>query len=567
MLTELRIASFALIDHLHLEFPQGFIALTGETGAGKSLLIDALELIAGGRASSEHIRSDTEQATVEAAFSLPFGSPVRAYLREHDLLVTDEDDLIIRRVLSRTGKNKTYINGALVPIQTVQTLTSHLLDIHGQHDQQSLLSVQAQLDALDGFGKSKDAREKYAQIYREWREHEQALADRIAKREELGRHREMKQFQYQELRDANLQLGEEEALTQEHQRLRHRERIGELVEQAYQLLYESDASVVSQFQVISNNIQELERIDSSVKEWSQLGETASLMLREYAESLRSYRETLEYDPERLGELDDRIAKLQRLKKKYQRSVEELIELYEELKDELGGGSDVEQQITELCKQVEVLRAQVKKRAQDLSKKRQQAAKKIEEKIAGELTELEMKNVRLTVQIHTMSDVEKFGPTGKDAIEFMFSANPGEPLHPLAKIASGGELSRVMLAMKSVLSEADEIPVLIFDEVDAGVGGGVGSVIGKRLRDIAQFHQVFCITHLPQLASQAHSHYYIEKEVKANKAVTHVHRLDDQEREDEISRMLGGSEVTKAVRQTAIEMLESAISPKHRKSTP
>ncbi len=565
MLTELRISNFALIDRLHLEFPEGFIVLSGETGAGKSLLIDALELIAGGRASAEHIRSGAEQATIEAAFSLSPNSPLIGHLQEQDLLSSGEEELIIRRVLSRTGKNKTYVNGSLTPIQGVQTLARSLLDIHGQHDQQSLLSVQAQLDVLDSFGRTKTLRETYAQTYQEWRQTEHILAETIGKREEQGRHLEMKQFQYQELREANLQVGEEEALTQEHQRLRYSERIGELVEQAYQLLYENDASVVSQLQTITNNVQELESIDSSVKEWSPLGETAAVTLREYADGLRNYRETLEYDPERLGELDDRIAKLQRLKKKYNASVDKLLVLQEELQSELHGGTDIEQQIEQLRKKGEVLRNQIEKLAQDLSGKRQKAAKELEKKIAKELTALKMDNVHLTVQIEELSDVEQFGPSGKDSVEFLFSANPGEPLYPLAKIASGGELSRVMLAMKSVLSEADEIPVLVFDEVDAGVGGGVGGVIGRRLRDVSQYHQVFCITHLPQLASQAHAHYHIEKEVKGNKTVTRVRQLNGKERENEISRMLSGTDVTKAVRQTAAEMLETAISPKKRKS--
>ncbi|GJL54145.1 MAG: DNA repair protein RecN [Nitrospirales bacterium] len=566
MLTELRISNFALIDQLHLEFPEGFIVLTGETGAGKSLLVDALELIAGGRASAEHIRSGAEQATIEAAFTLPSNSPLIVQLREQDLLSDEGTDLIIRRVLSRNGKNKTYINGALTPIQGVQALTCYLLDIHGQHDQQSLLSAQAQLDVLDGFGRTKTLRDAYTQTFQDWRRQKHALADKIAKRDEQDRHLEMKQFQLHELQEARLQAGEEETLTQEHQRLRYRERIGEIVEQSYQRLYEGEASVVEQFQVITTHIQELETIDASVKEWSSLGETVAVTLREYTDGLRQYRDTLEYDPERLGELDDRIAKLQRLKKKYTASIDELMLLQQELEGELSGNADVEQQIEQLQQQVNALCGQVEKTAQTLSGNREDAARKLEKRISEELTELKMSNVRLSVQIDAMSDVETFGPTGKDVVEFMFSANPGEPLHPLAKIASGGELSRVMLAMKSVLSEADEIPVLVFDEVDAGVGGGVGCVIGKRLRDVAQYHQVFCITHLPQLASQAHAHFHIEKEVSENKTVTRVRQLDDKERENEISRMLGGVEVTTAVRQMAAEMLKTAVHPKKRKST-
>ena len=566
MLTELRISNFALIEQLQLEFPQGFIVLTGETGAGKSLLVDALELIAGGRASVEHIRSGAEQASIEAAFSLPVNYALIDQLHEQDLLNPGENELIVRRVLSRTGKNKTYINGSLTPIQGVQELTRSLLDIHGQHDQQSLLSAQAQLDVLDGFAGTKTLRETYRQTYQEWRQQEQRLAEMRAKREEHGRLQEMKQLQYQELQEANLQPGEDEKLAQEYQRRRHSERIGELVEQAYQLLYEGDASVIEQLQLITSRIEELETIDESVKEWSSLGKSGTAVLRELADGLRDYRETLEYEPRRLEELDERIAKLQRLKKKYTATVEELIVLRDELEEELGSGSDVEQQIGRLHQEVQTLCSRVEKIAKDLSRKRRKAGEKLEKQIAAELTELKMKNVRLCIRVDELVDVEAFGPTGNNTVEFMFSANPGEPLHPLGKIASGGELSRVMLAMKSVLAGADEIPVLIFDEVDAGVGGGVGSVIGKRLRDLSQYHQVFCITHLPQLASQAHAHYHIEKEVENNKTITLVRQLDEKEREDEISRMLGGLEVTKAVRQTAAEMLKSAAVPKKKKSS-
>jgi DNA repair protein RecN (Recombination protein N) len=563
MLTELRISNFALFDQLHLEFPNGFLALTGETGGGKSLLVDALVLLTGGRASAEHIRSDAKEATLEAGFSIARNLSLVRYLRERDFLPPDDQELIIRRVLTRSGKNKTYVNGSLAPLQVVQDIARWLIDIHSQHDQQSLLALSAQLEVLDGFGETKDLRNRYTKAYLHWKEKERELSNILTRQVEQKGRQEFLEYQLQELESANLLEGEEEALHQEYQRLKHAGRIGELTNGAYQILYEGEEAVLGNLRSILQSINELAEIDPTVESWVRLGESASISLQELTEELRKYREELDYDPSRFADIDDRLAQIQRLKRKYHSTVEQLIEQKHSLQKELEGFSNIQGQIEGLNQEVSDARRVMEKLGKELSQKRREAAKRFEQKIQGEFSALRMEQVRFQVTIDTLSEIDIVGVTGMDKVEFVLSANPGEPLQPLAKVASGGELSRIMLAIKSVLAEADEVSVLIFDEVDTGIGGPVAAVVGERLRTLAHYHQVFCITHLPQIASQASTHYLIEKEVKNKKTVTGVRMLKDMERQHEIARMLGGLEITKSTRETATEMLQ--MSTKRKKS--
>jgi len=563
MLTELRISNFALFDQLHLEFPNGFLALTGETGGGKSLLVDALVLLTGGRASAEHIRSDAEEAILEAGFSIGQNLSLVSYLRERDLLTSDDQELIIRRVLSRSGKNKTYVNGSLAPLQVVQDIARWLIDIHSQHDQQSLLALQAQLDVLDGFGETKGLRSRYAKAYLHWKDKERELSNTLVRQAEQKGRQEVIEFQLQELAGANLQAGEEETLHQEYQRLKHAGRIGELTNHAYQILYEGEEAVLGNLRSISQSIKELAEIDQSVESWVRFGESASVSLQELTEELRKYREELDYDSTRFGDIDDRLAQIQRLKRKYHATVEQLIEQKHSLQKELEGFSNIREQIGGLSQEVSDARRVIEKVGKELSQKRRQAAKLFEQKIQREFSALRMEQVRFQVNIDSQPDINDVGVTGMDKVEFVLSANPGEPLQPLAKVASGGELSRIMLAIKSVLAEVDEVSVLIFDEVDTGIGGAVAAVVGERLRTLAHYHQVFCITHLPQIASQASTHYLIEKEVRNKKTVTGVRMLKEMERQHEIARMLGGLEITKSTRETATEMLKMSTKPKKR----
>ena len=555
MLTELRISNFALFDQLHLEFPKGFLALTGETGGGKSLLVDALVLLTGGRASAEHIRSDAEEAILEAGFSIAHNLSLVKYLQERDLLTSEDQELIIRRVISRSGKNKTYVNGSLAPLQVVQDIARWLIDIHSQHDQQSLLALSAQLEVLDNFGETQDLRSRYTNAYLYWREKERELTETLTRKAEQKDRQEFMEFQLQELEGANLQEAEEETLHQEYQRLKHAGRIGELTNSAYDLLYEGDEAMLGKFGSILQSIKELAEIDPSVESWVQVGESASVSLQELTEDLRKYREDLDYDPHRFGVIDDRLALIQRLKRKYHATVEQLIEQKHSIQQELEGFSTIEEQIQGLSQEVSDACRAVHKLGKELSQKRRKAAKLFEQKIQREFLSLRMDRVQFQVKMDSYSDIEEGGMTGMDKVEFALSANPGEPLQPLAKVASGGELSRIMLAIKSVLAEADEVSVLIFDEVDTGIGGPVAAVVGKRLRKLADYHQVFCITHLPQIASQATTHYLIEKSVKTNKTITAVRTLMETERQNEIARMLGGLEITPSTRDTATEMLQ------------
>jgi DNA repair protein RecN (Recombination protein N) len=565
MLTELRISNFALIDHLHLEFSKGFLAFTGETGAGKSLLVDALDLLTGGRASANHIRSQAEEAVLEAAFVIPGQSFLAIKLREEHILPPGESELIIRRILSRSGRNRIFLNGNLTSLQTVQEVGGALIDIHGQHDQQSLLAPAAQLEVLDMFGQAKGLRIQCRNAYGEWRAKQENLEKALAEESQWKSQKEFLQFQYQELQDAHLQIGEDDALAQEYQRFKHARQIGELAEQAYQALYGGDQPILEQIQIVKRCTDELGEIDKTVTHWNQLCEAASVHLQELAEGLRDYRQDLEYDPARLAEIDSRLAKLQQLKKKYGATLKELVEKTICLGQKLEDLSQSRERIEELNQEIAQAHLRLEDLAKELSRVRHQAAEMLEQRIEKEFSALGMDHFQFRVEFGGALKEGDIGQTGMDRVEFLLSANPGEPLHPLAKVASGGELSRVMLAIKTVLAEADQVPVLVFDEIDTGIGGKVAGVIGERLQTLAQYHQVFCITHLPQIASQATTQYLIQKEVVKIRTVTLAKALKEVERENEIARMLGGQKITQTVRQAAAEMLKP--SPLQKKKSP
>ncbi|MBM4125356.1 MAG: DNA repair protein RecN [Nitrospira sp.] len=557
MLTELRISNFAVIDCLNLEFGGGFHVLTGETGAGKSILIDAIALLVGGRASADQIRSEAEEAVLEAAFSIPADSPASARLRESGLLGPEDTELIIRRVLSRSGRNRIYLNGSLTPLHVVQALAGTLIDIHGQHEQQSLLSGEAQLDALDAFGHLKELRQAYAGHYDRWQAAGRELEEAVRVAAERSAREEFLRFQHQELQEADVKIGEEEALLAERLRLSHSQRLGQLAEEAYEGLYGAEASVLGLLGVVQQRLKELGAIDPEAAHWTALCDNATVQLRELAQVARDYRRGLDHDPDRLAQIEERLDRVQRLKKKYGGSIEAMLAKAEDLAREIDALGQSEAQVAGLREQVAQEQARAAALAMQLSQGRTKAAMKLEDRIKEELASLRMERTRLRIDVAREAGEGALGPTGCDRVAYLFSANEGEPLHPLARVASGGELSRVMLAMKSVLAETDQVPVLIFDEVDAGIGGAVAAVMGKRLRALADYHQVFCITHLAQIASQAGTHFVVEKTVVKKRTVTSAKKLDRAAREEEVARMLGGLAITKAVRQTAAEMIGEA----------
>ena len=568
MLTELRISNFALIDQLHLEFPPGFLVLTGETGAGKSLLIDALVLITGGRASAEHIRFGAEEALLEACFVIPPTHPLLSRLQGDGYLLPDQQDIIVRRMLSRSGRNRNFLNGQLAPLQTIQDIGPQLVDIHGQHDQQSLLSPKTQLKLLDAFGNLEDVVGSYQEMHREWIEKKTALEEYVVRLRDQTNRQDILQFQYDELVKMQLQSGEEEALSQEYHRLKHSGRLGELSNQAFRTLYEGERSVLDHLGEVTEWVQELAKIDAQGESWVPLLETANMSLREVTDNLRDYRTRIEYDPERMDLIDSRLAGLQRLKKKYGKPIEDLLELTKILEQDLAQLQNGEEQVRHLQAEVTCRYERMKALAEDLSARRKTVAKHLVKEIKQELAALKMSTMEVQVNIEIANGDNRFGLTGMDRVEMLLAPNPGEPLMPLGRIASGGELSRIMLALKTVFAENDQTPVVIFDEIDSGIGGEAGIVMGSRLRQLAQFHQVCCITHLPQIASQAHAQFVVEKTTLEDRTLTKVHEVTGVHRESEIARMLGGGTLTPTIRKTAGEMLDrgssSHIGPNHNK---
>lgn len=558
MLTELRIRNFAIIEEIGLEFAEGFTVFTGETGAGKSILVDAVDLLVGGRASADLIRAGAEEAEVSGVFSLASGSPVGAFLQEQDLLGKGESELILRRILSRAGRNRVHVNGRPAPLNVLQSLRGLLVDIHGQHEPQSLFKPSVQLEMLDEFGGLSGSRGDYASVFDGWRaletrlaEGRTAMADRQA-REDLLRH------QVEEMTGANLRAGEDRELERERLLLSHGRRLAELVQATYGPLYEEEPSILQDLGSLAGSVKELAAIDDEMTEDRDRFTEAVAQLTDLAQRLRAYRNKLEFDPERLDKVEERLDLIHRLVKKYGGSLEEVIKRGEQAKrdlQELESGDDA---LKELSKQVGDAREKVGKLAQGLSRKRTKAAGELEKRLERELKDLRMNHarVRIAVEQEAGADGPQLTSTGSDRVEFLFSSNLGEAPQPLARIASGGELSRVMLAMKTVLAEQDRVPVLVFDEVDAGIGGAVSEVVGKRLRNLSRHgHQVFCITHLAPIAAQAQGHFAVTKAAKGGRTVTQVAQLDKAGRVEEIARMLGGEKITPTIRSTASEMLK------------
>ncbi len=555
MLTELRISHFALIDSLALEFSPGFQVFTGETGAGKSLLVDALILLLGGRASSEHIRRGAKEAVLEAVFTVEQPA-ILSKLQEWDLLPDDAHELFLRRIVSGEGRSRMYVNGTPVPLHQMAELGGWLVDIHGQHDQQSLLSPKVQMHMLDAFGGLLPLRDEYAGRYRRWQDLVRDMDDVTRRAGERKEREDMLRFQCAELTNAHATPGEDEALIREHHTLQHSGRLMEVANQAYDLLYRNQGAILAQLTEVKKLTQELETIDEKTRQWSEWVDGGIAQIEELALAIRHYTDGFVHDPARMAHIDERLALLQGLKKKYRESLTELIARHARMQSEL-------EELTTLDERLETARQNVARAHEDaralahtLSQSRQAVARKLEQHIAAELPHLKLEQATFGVELTTVPQPDGLGPHGMDQIRFVLCANAGERAQPLARVASGGELSRLMLAMKTVLAGVDQVPVLVFDEVDTGIGGNVAAAVGQRLNALGRTHQVLCITHLPQIAAQAGRHYLVEKgRVDKRTAIT-VRRLPDKDREEEIARMLGGATVTQTVKKAAGEMLNT-----------
>ena len=558
MLTELRIRNFAIIDEVGLEFSDGFTVLTGETGAGKSILVDALDLLIGGRASADLVRTGAEEAEVSGVFDITGNAPVIQLLSEHDLLGSSDTDLILRRILSRLGRHRLHVNGRPVTLGAVQALGGLLVDIHGQHDQQSLFKPAVQLELLDAFGGLTKLRAQYAIVFESMWAMETRLKERRQVAVDLQSHEELLRYQVSEVNAAGLRPGEDRELQRERLLLSQGRRLAELVQQMYGPLYEEEGSILGALRGLEAPFKELTGIDADLSADRERFETAITELLDLAHRLRDYRDRLEFDPERLDKIEARLDLLHRLMKKYGGSLEEVTRRQLEAEQQLRDVETVEADLASRAGEANKVRQAAYQQADSLSQKRHKAAADLEKQLEKELRALQMDRarVKITIEPRNADRAASLCATGIDDVQFLFSANAGEPPQALTRIASGGELSRVMLAVKTVLGRMDPVPVLVFDEVDAGIGGAVAETVGKRLKQLSrQGHQVFCITHLAPIAAQAQSHFVVTKETKGGRTITSASRLNAGDRVEEVARMLGGATITPKIRETAAEMLK------------
>ena len=554
MLTHIHIHDFAIVDALELELSAGMTALTGETGAGKSILVDALGLILGGRADADAIRHGCDKAELSAAFNIDALPAVRDWLREHDL--DSGDDCQLRRVIGREGRSRAYINGRPAPVQQLQELGDLLADIHGQHEHQSLLKREVQRELLDAYAGHEADVMRLAGIHRDYTARRDALERLRSAAQDRGARSELLRFHIQELEA--LDLGEHE-LTQiedEHRRLANAGRLLESCQRAVAALYEDEVSANSLLGHAQHDLQELLRLDPKLQTVCDLLDAALIQAREASDELRDYIDSLDLDPARLNWLDQRLAAIQQLARKHRVKPEELPALLERSRAELEQIDHADEHFGALEKEIARLAEDYRTLALQIRARRHQAALELGRKISEAMHGLGMPGGRFEIGVEDLPADE---PTrhGLDRIEFRVSANPGQPPQPLTKVASGGELSRISLAIQVIATHASRIPVLVFDEVDTGIGGAVAEVVGKQLRTLGGHRQVLCVTHLPQVAAQAHQHCQVQKLTGTETTRTRIRRLSDAERIDEIARMLGGLEVTAQTRAHAEEMIQRA----------
>ena len=557
MLLQLNIKDFAIIDNLQITFGKGLNILTGETGAGKSIIVDAVKLILGDRASLEDIRSSKDEAVVEAMFDISSLKDVAGLMETTGL--PNEENIIIRRVISRSGKNRTFINNSMANLTLLQEIGSRIIDIYGQHDHQSLTRQEEHIDILDNFGGLMPLRQEYINAYTEYVSIKKELDSLMADNEKLVERQDFLSFQSREIEAAGLKTGEDAELKKEKEILANAEKIFDAAHSGHDILYASGGSVLERIGHVLNRLKDVSRIDERLNPTLQTLETAVCQLEDAASFLRNYSQEMSFEPGRLEEADNRLDAINKLKKKYGQTIELILQKKKEIDKELDSIIHHDEKIAELKKTIDGSSAKAVALAKKLSDKRIDAGRILKKKMEQELSDLGMKKTVFEARIKKDAfEAGNFnlGENGMDRLEFFISPNVGEEPKPLAKIASGGELSRIMLAIKKIAATG-KIPVLIFDEVDAGIGGGTAEVVGKKLKEVSKNHQVLCITHLPQIAAYADKHYSVAKEVRAGRTCASIKELKNEERISEISRMLGGVKITDRTREHAREMLENA----------
>ncbi|MFC0214219.1 DNA repair protein RecN [Paenibacillus chartarius] len=575
MLIELSIRNLAVIEHVHLHFKNGFHVLTGETGAGKSIIIDALSLVVGGRGTSELVRHGSEKAEIEALFELAADHPVWGILERLGIEGDSSEPLLIRRDVTAQGKSSSRINGQLVNMTMLREIGSMLVNIHGQHEHQSLLDTDEHLHLLDMYGDAdiSPIKQAYASVYEQYTKLQRELHALESASQQSLQMLDLYRFQIEEISSAKLKEGEDASLSEEKRKLANAEKLFQNVSDAYDQLNGAGRSLDTTRKAASK-LRDIASYDSAV-----LGplveqiEAAFYQLEDAAYQLRNYRETIEFNPARLDQIESRLDVINTLRRKYGESIGDMLAYLAKIEREVGTIENKDDILQKLQGNARKLLAELSRHAAELSDRRRLVAVQLAAAIESELRDLHMERTKFEVGIAYAEDARselelggmkvRFGKDGADQAEFLMAPNPGEPLRGLGKIASGGELSRIMLALKSIFARVDRIPVLVFDEVDTGVSGRAAQAIAEKLSRLSRSCQVFSITHLPQVACMADVHFYIHKEVEGGRTFTRVADLEAGRRAQELARMLGGVEVTETTLHHAQEMLAMAAGQKQK----
>ena len=553
MLNQLSIRNVAVIDKLDINLHDGVSVLTGETGAGKSIIIDSINMILGDRANKELVRYGTDKAVVQAVFDAP--KSVINILEENDIDVEDETVIITRQV-TKEGKSVARINGMVVTLNILREISDRLINIHGQHDNQALLTPIRHITFLDAYADNEEYINRYKDILSKKREIEKKISSLEMDEQEKMQRIDLLEYQVNEIKKASLEKGEEDDLREQRDIYTNAEQITKSVNEAYMNLYEGD-EIQSAYDGISIAVNEISQISDLNPQLKSIYDTLNEImysLEDTAHEIKEFGETVEFDEQTLNEIEERLDLISRLKRKYGNSIEEILEYLKKAESELNDIKLSDERTNELKEELKNITKELKEKGNVLTQRRENAAKVLEENIEKSLHELNMEKSKFKVNIENNGT---FYDNGMDKVEFLISTNPGEPLKPLVKIASGGELSRVMLAIKSILADSDGVDTMIFDEIDTGVSGKAAMSIAKKLAVIAKNKQVICITHLPQLTAMADNHYLIQKNTDGELASTTLKELDEEGRELELARIIDGGEVTELALSHAKQMLENA----------
>ena len=553
MLERLHIKNIAVIDEAEIEFNKGFNVLTGETGAGKSIIIDSINMVLGERTSKNLIRNGEKKAVVEALFYIS-NSEIISRLDEMGI-ETDDGMLLLYRDVNTDGKSVCKINGSMATASNIREIASMLINIHGQNDNQSLLTPSAHIDFLNSYAKLSTELNAYRAEHKLVNELEESVNNLQFDEREKERQTDLYSFQIDEINNANLTVGEDEKLAERKRFISSIGKIADVINSSHSALYGSERSVYDSISGVVNNLQSVAEYDDRLSEIYERLNSTAIELDDIIYQIRDYRDSMEFDESEIDQIETRLDTINNLKRKYGNTIEDILTYRDEISEKLNRFFKSDEEINRLQKELDIAKMARKELASKLTDTRKKASVELSTKICNELADLDMSKVRFEVEIKEC----EYNKNGCDSVEFLISVNAGEPLKPLSKIASGGEMSRIMLAIKSIFSDTDPVDTLIFDEIDTGVSGRAAQKIAEKINKISSNKQILCITHLAQIAAMADTHYLIEKAVEDNRTFTKVSPLDDNLRKNELARIIGGAQITDTTVKAAAEMIELADS--------